>query len=83
MPPGLGVLRGPAALSQPEPRRERPQPALAEESGWDLSWMGTACALEEAGSACCCSLRWKKPSSERPDKNLGGNFFKEKLGHAF
>lgn len=27
MPPGLGVLRGPAALSQPEPWRERPHPA--------------------------------------------------------
>ncbi|KAK7813058.1 hypothetical protein U0070_021905, partial [Myodes glareolus] len=56
MPPGLGVLRGPAALSQPEPRRERPQSALAEDSGWGFSWMGTACALEEAGSSCCRRL---------------------------
>lgn len=34
MPPGLGVLRGPAARTQPEPRRERPQPAQPEGSGW-------------------------------------------------
>ncbi|OBS73815.1 hypothetical protein A6R68_15647, partial [Neotoma lepida] len=37
MPPGLGVLRGPAALTLPEPRRERPQPALALGSGWGFS----------------------------------------------
>lgn len=49
MPPGLGVLRGPAAPTQPEPRRERPQPAQLEGSDWGFSWIPTACASEEAG----------------------------------
>lgn len=82
MPPGLGVLRGPAAPTQPEPRRERPQPARPEGSGWGFSWMPTACASEEDRSLCCSSLRWNKPSSGRSDKNLGVEGFlisKEKL----
>lgn len=87
MPPGLGVLRGPAARTQPEPRRERPQPAQPEGSGWGFSWIPTACASEEARSLCCSLLRWNKPPSGRSDKNLGGIIFlKEKLvivRHAF
>lgn len=47
MPPGLGVLRGPAAPTQPEPRRERPQPAGPQGNGWGFSWMPAACASEE------------------------------------
>lgn len=80
MPPGLGVLRGPAAPTQPEPRRERPQPARPEGSGWGFSWMPTACASEEDRSLCCSPLRWNKPSSGRSDKNLGvgGHFLFQK-----
>lgn len=74
MPPGLGVLRGPAAPTQPEPRRERPQPAQPQGSSWGFSWMPTACASEEARSLSRSRLRWNKPSSGRSDKTLGGKF---------